>query len=84
MNKLEVLIAGEINKVVTGAETNGPLTATTPLIDDDILSSLELLQLVMALETALSITIPLDELTGENFSTISDIAALIERTSDAD
>lgn len=84
MSELENLIASEINKIATGIELDGALAATTPLIDDDILSSLELLQLVMALETALSVTVPLEELTAENFSTIRDIAAMIGRIPNAD
>ena len=83
MNEIQTLVVEEIRSVAKGLDASQQLTPTTKLLRKGFLSSLELLQLVLALETALSISIPLEELTSENFETVEDIAALVKRASDA-
>jgi len=83
VNELQTQVAQEIRRVVKGMDPTQPLTPTTRLLDEGLLSSLELLELVLGLETALSTSIPLEELTSENFETIHDIAAMVKRAADA-
>lgn len=51
----------------------------TPLLEQQLLDSVELLQLVMELETAFGISIPLEELVEENFADVNRVVALVER-----
>lgn len=73
----------EIRKISKVIDDSHPLEATTLLLEEGLLTSLELLELVLALESALSTSIPLEELTSDNFETVNAITDLLKRTCDA-
>ena len=52
----------------------------SPLLNDNLLSSLDFLHLVFFLEEKYSIKLDVDELIPDNFETPTAIAALVERT----
>lgn len=56
-------------------------TAENALIDDGILTSLDIVMLVGELSNAFDIEITVDDLLPENFNSASAIAALVERLS---
>lgn len=56
-------------------------TAEEALIDDGILTSLDIVMLVGELSNAFDIEITVDDLLPENFNSASAIAALVERLS---
>lgn len=51
----------------------------TELVDDGILDSLAMTQVIYALTEEFGITIPYEELSEENFNSVSAIAAMVER-----
>ena len=51
----------------------------TPLLEMQILDSIELLELVMQLETEYALSIPLEELAPENFTDVAAIAHMVEK-----
>jgi acyl carrier protein len=57
----------------------GAITAETELIDEGILDSIALLELVSFLEEKFHITLPVEEFVPENFRTAAAIAALAMR-----
>jgi acyl carrier protein len=56
-----------------------PVMADTALIEQGILDSIEILNLVAFLEERFAITLPVEEFVPENFSTPAAIAALVGR-----
>ena len=52
------------------------------LIDDGLLSSLDVLQLIGALNDEFDISIPATEIVPENFNSVDAIAAMVQRLSD--
>jgi acyl carrier protein len=59
--------------------TNPAITADTPLIEDGLLDSLAILELVSFLEENFGFTLPLEEFVAENFRTPAEILALTDR-----
>ena len=49
------------------------------LIDDHILTSLDVLSLVAELEDEFDVTIPTDEIIPSNFNSVDSIAAMVDR-----
>ncbi|MBP5462312.1 MAG: acyl carrier protein [Lachnospiraceae bacterium] len=49
------------------------------LMDDQILSSLDLMQLIAALDEEFSVEIPAEEISVENFNSVAAIEALVKR-----
>jgi acyl carrier protein len=54
------------------------ITPETRLVDDGILTSLDIVELVSDVDDAFGVRIPAHKITPENFNTPSDIYALIE------
>ena len=57
---------------------------STALVDDDILSSFELVRLVTEIDSTFDISIPSSEIVPDNFNSVESIWALIERLGGAD
>ena len=54
----------------------------TTLIDDSILSSLDIIQLIGALNDEFDISIPATEIIPANFNSVDAMAAMVERLAD--
>jgi len=54
----------------------------TTLIDDGILSSLDIIQLIGALNDEFDISIPATEIVPANFNSVDAMAAMVERLAD--
>ena len=54
----------------------------TTLIDDGILSSLDIIQLIGALNDEFDISIPATEIVPANFNSVDALAAMVERLAD--
>lgn len=76
---VESVVVEAIRKVAKVVDQDTVLDRSTPLIEEQLLDSVELLQLVMELETAYSIEIPLEELAPENFADVASVVALVSR-----
>lgn len=57
---------------------------STALVDDDILTSFELVRLVTEIDSTFDISIPASEIVPDNFNSADSIWALIERLGGAD
>lgn len=57
-------------------------TACTTLIDDGILSSLDIIQLIGALNDEFDISIPATEIVPKNFNSVDAMVAMVERLAD--
>lgn len=57
---------------------------STALVDDDILTSFELVRLVTEIDSMFDISIPSSEIVPDNFNSADSIWALIERLGGAD
>lgn len=76
---MESVVIDAIRKVAKLVDADTAIDRETQLIDQQLLDSVELLQLVMELETAYAIEIPLEELAPENFADVCAIMALVSR-----
>lgn len=56
--------------------------ACTTLIDDGVLSSLDIIQLIGALNDEFDISIPATEIIPANFNSVDAMAAMVERLAD--
>ena len=54
----------------------------TPLIDDGILSSLDIIQLIGALNDEFDLSIPATEIVPENFNSVDAMVAMVSRLSE--
>ena len=68
----------ELAKRVIDPRYRDSLTQDSRLFEEHILDSFGLIQLVVEIDNEFSIAIKTEDLTSQNFSTISDIAALVE------
>lgn len=57
---------------------------STALVDDDILTSFELVRLVTEIDSTFDISIPSSEIVPDNFNSVESIWVLIERLGGAD
>ncbi|MEQ9662474.1 MAG: acyl carrier protein [Parasphingopyxis sp.] len=76
---IEPVVIEKVRHVGKAVDGDTELTPDTPLLERQLLDSVELLQLVMELETAFGISIPLEELVEENFADVNRVVALVER-----
>ncbi len=58
------------------------LDTCTTLIDDGVLSSLDIIQLIGALNDEFDISIPATEIVPQNFNSVAAMAAMIARLAD--
>ena len=76
---VESVVIAAIRKVARLVGRDTALDRATQLIEEELLDSVELLQLVMELETAYTTEIPLEELTPENFADVGAVVHLVTR-----
>ncbi|WP_298017476.1 acyl carrier protein [uncultured Parasphingopyxis sp.] len=76
---IEPVVIEKVRHVGKAVDGDTELTPDTPLLERQLLDSVELLQLVMELESAFGISIPLEELVEENFADVNRVVALVER-----
>lgn len=72
-------IVGWIREHCLVAEPERELTPDAPLLDDGILDSIQIMQLVSFVEEQAQVTVPLDEIVPESFETARSIAAMVAR-----
>lgn len=58
------------------------LDTCTTLIDDGVLSSLDIIQLIGALNDAFDLSIPATEIVPQNFNSVDAMVAMVKRLSD--
>jgi len=71
-------IIGILEEIVDGVD----LASCTTLIDDGILASLDIIQLIGALSDEYDVTIPATEIIPENFNSVDALCAMVERLLD--
>ncbi len=72
-------MAQEIIEILASLNPYVDIDRETKLLEEDLLDSIEILLLVDELEKKYQIKIPLDELSEEDFTTVSAIASMVER-----
>jgi acyl carrier protein len=70
-----------IENALTPVHPGQEITPVTALVSSQLLDSLQIMDVVFFLEEEFGTPIPLEELTAENFETITSITALVERVS---
>lgn len=69
----------ELVTVTSGSNLGKPLTLETEILDSKLVDSFGLLQLIADLEQEFNVNISTEDMTTQNFSTISAITDLIKR-----
>jgi acyl carrier protein len=72
-------LASFIEKNLVGDRRPEPIDDATPLIDEGILDSMGLMQIVAFLEERAGVRVPDDEVTPDNFATIDSIDRMVDR-----
>jgi acyl carrier protein len=72
-------LAAFIEKNLLGEERKISIQQTTPLIEEGILDSMGLMQVVAFLEERTTVRVPDDEVSPENFETIEAIERMVDR-----
>ena len=72
-------IATFIEKNLLGESRGITISDTTPLIEDGLLDSMGLMQIVAFLEERAGVRVPDDEVSPENFETVEAIERLVDR-----
>lgn len=78
MTTIETSITRHIVDIMLDGDGEG-LDSTTPLMELNIVDSAAIFDLVHFLQSEFRITVPLPEVSPENFATVNSIAALVER-----
>ena len=79
-NRLEILIMREhVLKLLSTEFADVDFTSSDTLVDDGILDSLILVELISTLSMEYGITIPYEEIIPDNFNSLDAIASLVER-----
>ena len=76
---LKAELASFIEKNLVGEDRRISITEKTPLIEDGIIDSMGLMQVVAFLEERAGVRVPDDEVTPENFETVEAIDQLVDR-----
>jgi len=76
---LKTELASFIEKTLVGADRRLSITEKTALIEDGIIDSMGLMQIVLFLEERAGVRVPDDEVTPDNFETVDAINRLVER-----
>jgi len=71
-------IIGILEELVDGVD----FESATALIDDGVLASLDIIQLIGALSDEYDVSIPATEIIPENFNSVSALCAMVERLLD--
>ena len=72
-------IATFIEKNLLGESRGITISDTTPLIEDGLLDSMGLMQIVAFLEERAGVRVPDDEVSPDNFETVEAIERLVDR-----
>jgi len=72
-------LASFIEKNLVGEDRRVAITDSTPLIEDGIIDSMGLMQIVAFLEERAGVRVPDDEVSPDNFETVAAIERLVER-----
>jgi acyl carrier protein len=72
-------LASFIEKNLVGGDRRVAITDSTPLIEDGIIDSMGLMQIVAFLEERAGVRVPDDEVSPDNFETVAAIERLVER-----
>ena len=76
---LKAELAKFIEQKLVGSDRRIAISEKTPLIEEGIIDSMGLLQMVAFLEERAGVRIPDDEVSPDNFETIDAIDALVKR-----
>ena len=76
---LKMELASFIEKNLVGEDRRLSITDKTPLIEDGIIDSMGLMQIVGFLEERTGVRVPDDEVTPDNFETVEAIDRLVDR-----
>jgi acyl carrier protein len=68
-----------IEKNLVGSENPTPITDSTPLIDQGIINSMGLMQVIGFVEDRTGVRVSDDEVTPDNFQTVVSIEAMVTR-----
>ena len=71
-----------ILEILSDIVDNDDLDTCTTLIDDGVLSSLDIIQLIGALNDEFDISIPATEIIPQNFNSVDAMAAMVARLAD--
>ena len=72
----------ELIAILKGLHPDVDFETTSTLIDDGILSSLDIIQLIGALNDEFDISIPATEIIPQNFNSVDAMVAMVERLAD--
>ena len=79
MTTLRQDIASFIEKTLVGDDRKAPIDDKTSLIEEGILDSMGLMQIVAFLEERAGVRVPDDEVSPDNFETLPAIESMVER-----
>jgi peptidyl carrier protein len=68
-----------IQEQYLGGDTSAELTAETPLLELNILDSASIFDIIRYLSESEDVEVPIEDVTPDNFSTIANMVALIEK-----
>jgi acyl carrier protein len=68
-----------IEKNLVSSENPTPITDSTPLIDQGIINSMGLMQIIGFVEDRTGVRVPDDEVTPDNFQTVVSIETMVTR-----
>ncbi len=69
----------QLLKILNDLHPEVDFANTSDLVDDGILDSLDIVTLITEIHEAFDVTIPAEEIIPENFNSVEDMMALIER-----
>lgn len=69
----------KVLQVLTEEYPDIDFTASDKLVDDGILDSLTITEVIVTLSTEFGITIPYEEIIEENFNSVAGLAAMVSR-----
>ena len=69
----------QLLKILNDLHPEVDFASTSDLVDDGILDSLDIVTLITEIHEAFDVTIPAEEIIPENFNSVEDMMALIER-----
>jgi len=79
MNDTRSIILAWIEQHCLAGRTTGHLGPDTPLLDDGVLDSLQIIQLVKHIESRFGVEVALEELVPENFVDANAVTSMVER-----
>ena len=74
-----ITVKEQILKIVRDIKLDKTINEDAHLVFESVLNSLEILQLISAMEGEFGVKIPVEEVLPENFDTVESLAKLIEK-----